>query len=290
MIRSTMIASIILLGLLAWYAQQVTTEVQKSSPRKPVASIKEIHGDVLVRSLDQNTWRHARFNVPLYAGDTVYIGADSRLVYSYLKESATITIPSNSISEVTGTAAVAHQVTRQFYSAATIGDKEGTGQSLRNNRIYVRMQQSPINQTSGSVKASVGEELSAENFFSIERRAQAIRVLEPRGNTVIETSSLPLTMRIILQQPHRPVRIFGYLWKQGQGSAPVWTEVLDRHEFSDIPLAQYGDYVFQAISEDDAFVSPLIPIVVRQATDPSQAIGQAFRTESWDGKQVLVLR
>jgi hypothetical protein len=58
----------------------------------------------------------------------------------------------------------------------------------------------------------------------------------------------------------------------------------------DIPLAQYGDYVFQAISEDDAFVSPLIPIVVRQATDPSQAIGQAFRTESWDGKQVLVLR
>jgi hypothetical protein len=301
MIARVFVCLTILAGLNVWFLFQLIGEVTSTSgSTQPVAVVKEMSGSVLVRPVAQAEWRSMKFNTPLKVGDVVFVGENSKLVYTYRREQGNITIPSNSIFEITTTPTITSKTLRTFYRTSSIGErklKKGERAPLKKSRIYVRMEMAPIrnanpeNPTEDNDKEAdmTGSDASS---FGLERNAKVIRIIEPKGDLNIVASHGPLTLPVRFEKPIEIKKMFGYLWKKDGTARPIWTEVVEGNAFQNVSVPAPGEYVFQAVSEDDEYVSPIIRIVFSQPGKMAQEdiIASQFSPETWQGKQVLVLR
>lgn len=291
----------LLVGINIWFLFQVigmVTPAQGSS--QSVASVLEMHGTVMMRPAAQAEWRPVRFNTMLKVGDVVYVGDESKLVYTYKREKANITMPSNSIFEITRTPSISSKVFRTFYKTKTIGERKlakGEKAKLRKKRIYVRMEQSPSeNKGAQEKKEEKGDNKEQDGggaaAFTFERQAKAIRILEPLGDLNIVSNYGVVSFPVRLEKPAETKKLFGYLWKREGSPRPMWTGVVEGNRFEEVVIPAPGDYVFQVVSEDDEYISPLINVTLSSSQDVNAAdvIGKQFVAEKWEGKRVLVLR
>jgi hypothetical protein len=68
-------------------------------------------------------------------------------------------------------------------------------------------------------------------------------------------TSIPVTFEV----SDRRMQLWGYLWK-GKELEPQWSSVASSG-FPRVPIEKPGNYVFQAMSEDELYASP--PILIR---------------------------
>ncbi|MEY4064559.1 MAG: hypothetical protein RIR26_767, partial [Pseudomonadota bacterium] len=95
-----------------------------------------------------------------------------------------------------------------------------------------------------------------------------------------------------LEKPPTVKKIYGYLWKKEGAARPVWTGLVEGHAFSEVTLPAPGEYVFQAMAEDDEYVSPLIYVTLKNPERESikSIFEKEFALDRFEGKRVLVLR
>ena len=260
-----------------------------------VASVSQMFGRVLVRPFGQSEWRELKFDHPLNAGDVVFVGKSSRLIYSYKKQKAKLTMEENSLGEISKNPVMASKLFRNFYKTKSIGEKKannGESPVLRKNRIYVRMEQAPTTLKTDEDNQKSSEGLEFQAFTKIEREANALRILQPAGDVNVVSEHNQETISVQLEKPAQPTKIFGYLWKKNGGPRPVWTGFLNRNYIFDVLIPESGEFVFQAISEDDEFISPVVILTLKQTKSykAHAEIESDFNVSSWSGKRVLILR
>lgn len=279
-----------------WFLHEL---LQHTTPKpenvNAVATVSQMIGRVLLRPSGQSEWRELKFNHQLSVGDVVLVGKSSKLVYSYRTQKAKVTIEENSLAEISRNPSIASKLFRNFYKTASIGEKKvdnGGRPALRKNRIYVRMEQAPTTlKTDGNnQKSTQGAEQQA--FTKIEREAKALRILQPAGDVQIISGRDRETISIQIEKPAQQIKIFGYLWKKDGGPRPVWTGFLNRNYIFEVEIPESGEFVFQAISEDDEYISPVVLVNLKKdkSYSASAEINSDFNVSAWSGKRVLILR
>lgn len=260
-----------------------------------VASVSKMYGQVMVRPSGLSEWTELKFYHKLTVGDVVFVGKNSSLVYQYDSEKAKVTLNENSIAEITRTPAVASKVFRNFYKTKSIGEKKsGDGEfpALRKNRIYVRMEQAPTTVRSENGEQKSSDESQGQPQVSIEREAKALRILSPVGDVDIISERSQDSISVLVERPSENTKLFGYLWKKDGGPRPIWTAVQNNRYKFEVPIPEPGEFVFQAMSESDDYISPVVLIKLTRKLEykGSLEINQSFDVSSWNGKRVLVLR
>lgn len=291
---------VLTISINIWFLSQLWGKVSVAKGEgTAVAKVKEMSGTVMIRPLTQSEWRPLNFDTGLRVGDMVYVPEKSKLVYTYQREKANITIGSNSLFEVTRTPSISSKIFRTFYKTRSIGERKiekGQSAGLRKNRLYVRMEMSPNvaqnDSTSDPEKQDEDSESGGGAAFKIERVAKPIRILQPVGDMNIVSQHGSVTFPVQLEKPPAVKKIYGYLWKKDGAARPVWTGLVEGHSFSEVTVPAPGEYVFQAMAEDDEYVSPLIYITLRSAVSESykSILDKEFEIEKFEGKRVLVLR
>lgn len=299
MILRLVIGLSVLVGINIWFLLQLFSHVSiPASDAMAVAKVKEMYGKVMVRSAAQVQWREMTYDTELRVGDVVFVGDKSKLVYRYRREKGSVSIPSDSIFEVTKTPMISSKIFRTFYKTSSIGErkvKKGESLALRKRRIYVKMEQAPLRdstETHSSNDAKDSEDESGVASLSVERMAKALRVIEPKGNLTVFSRQVPISFVVRLEKPATVKKIFGYLWAKNGAARPVWSSIIEGNVFENVTVSSPGEYVFQAVTEDDEYVSPLIIVTVVQpaSNDQEKLISEYFSPESMEGKRVLVLR
>lgn len=288
------------IGINVWFLSQLWGKVSVAQINgTAIAKVTEMSGQVMIRPLSQSEWRPLNFNTGLRIGDMVFVGEKSKLVYTYQRERANITIGSNSMFEVTRTPSISSKIFRTFYKTRSIGERKiekGQSLGLRKNRLYVRMEMSPnvAQNDSNSEPDKQDEEGEAGGgaSFKVERVAKPIRILQPVGDLSIVSQFGSVTFPVQLEQPPTVKKIYGYLWKKEGGARPVWSGLVEGHSFSEVNVPAPGEYVFQAMAEDDEFVSPLIHVSLKnqQRENLKSILDKEFDVGKFEGKRVLVLR
>lgn len=295
------ISFLTLIAINVWFLMRLFNMVTpESGATKPVASISEMFGNVLVKNASQSEWRPLRFNNQLRTGDLVFIGQQSKLVFTYIAEKAKVTLNENTLIQITEKPSVLSKMFRNFYKTNSIGEKQlndGERAALRRNRIYVRMERAPAFEENQKEKQSENNsEPNVDNSkvagISVERVAKLIRITEPHGDVKIIADQTSTQFKVKLEQPTQLTKIFGYLWRKNDSPRPVWSGVVEGNVFSKITIPSPGEYIFQAISEEDDYISPTIDITFTKAnvSDFRTLFSKEFRPEKWNRRQVLVLR
>ena len=261
-----------------------------------VAKVSQMSGNVLVKPASQTEWRPLQFNTLLCIGDLVYVSEQSKLVFTYTEEKAKITVGENSLLEVTQKPTLLSKMFRNFYKTPSIGEKKlnsGERAPLRKNRIYVKMEQAPTLEPSANPQANQPPPSNPPNEgFSVERIAKLLRIAEPKGDVKLISSESVAGLFVRLKPTEEKKKIFGYLWRKQSSPRPIWSSITESNLFPEIPLPSHGEFVFQAISEDDEYISPIINITFSkpEGLDFKSVLKKEFNPENWSGKQVLVFK
>lgn len=259
-----------------------------------IASVRKITGNVLIRPLSQTEWRALEYNTILGSGDVVFVGENSSLTYNYTEDSMRVTVGANSMFEVVRSPGISSGMFRTFHATTTVGEdkaKSAEEISLLKNKLYVRMEIAP---NSPQKKQESGGESpeSSDGSLKIERNAKIMRFIEPVSDVKIISADSAAEFDVRFEREGVDFVFFGYLWKKGGSPEPVWTGVGKDGSLFGVTIPEPGDYVFQAMSEDDRFMSSLMNVSFQNPgkKSVSRIISEEFNASDFSGRRVLVLR
>jgi hypothetical protein len=102
----------------------------------------------------------------------------------------------------------------------------------------------------------------------------------------VVAETFPARLDVFVEEIEPAPLLFGYLWKKDVASGPVWNATSLGLEFG-VTIPAEGEYVFQAVSEDDTLIT--LPLRVT-AVSLGNLRGAGLLPEDLSGGQGILLR
>lgn len=230
--------------LLAFLLTALVAEAQNDTPSDAVSS--DMSGDVRMKCGDCASWRSISHPTTFLSGDLIYIGKGAKLNITYPKFKTSVALNESMIFSIDHRPPLFTKMSRNFNGV----NMDPLMQPKFSQAKKENQKQKP--KPDGSFSTDASE-------LVITRPIQRMNFSYPPLDFKIRATKYPATFSAALEKQFQGQAIWGYLWKKGDDQRPIWTG-RSKGQFYEVKVPKRGDYVFQAVTEDDAFASAPITI------------------------------
>jgi hypothetical protein len=234
---------------IPWSNQNVPSP--NSLVKEPIANIGRVSGNVRVKRAHDIDWAIVRRDEKLTADYQIATLANSDATLEFLGSKTKLHIPENTMLDLGSALSDPGNLRRIFYleSSASEGlsqmDKKYATPAFA--RVHWALKRRP------EVAREIGP--AKENDLALLREVKSLTRTAPKGDLNLVVSTFPALVSASFRNPRGTDSVIhGYLWNEETGSDPVW-EGTSSGYFASIPINRKGSYVFQAMSEDDTYIS-----------------------------------
>ncbi|MEN9530591.1 MAG: hypothetical protein RI932_2464 [Pseudomonadota bacterium] len=229
----------------------------------PVYAI-DLEGEARYKRPAWLNWWPLKPGVELQPGDLVYVSDESKVVLYFISQDSIVTLPEGTLFHVGLTVPQMSKLrTSGGVSSEIGGEPEKKVKSpLTEARFSTRVIQNPGIKKAGapdSDPANRPPEVITDEDLKIVRNTRTLNIRYPGPNVEVYASKFPTSIPVTFEVSDRRMQLWGYLWK-GKELEPQWSSVASSG-FPRVPIEKPGNYVFQAMSEDELYASP--PILIR---------------------------
>lgn len=238
-------------------------ETPVSPTDSPVYAI-DVEGEARYKRPSWLNWWPLKSGIELQPGDLVYVEDFSKVVLFFISQDSIVTLPEGSLFHVGLTVPQMSKLrTSGGVSSDVASDAENKGVKDAANvaSFSTRVIQNPAIKKAGETEADAAKaepQVITEDELKIVRNTRTLGVRYPGPNVEIHAKKFPTSIPVTFDVNEKTTRLWGYLWK-GRELEPHWSSVAAAG-FPRVPIEKPGNYVFQAMSEDELYASPAILI------------------------------
>jgi hypothetical protein len=234
---------------IPWSKQSIPSP--NTLAKEPLADIGKVSGNVRVKRAHDIDWGILRRDEKLTADHQIATLANSEATLEFLGSKTKLHIPGNTMLDLGSALSDPGNLRRVFYlestASAGLSEHERKYATPAFARVHWALKRRP------EVAREIGP--AKENDLSLSREIKSLARTAPKGDLNLVVSTFPAVVSASFRNPRgKDLVIHGYLWNEETGSDPVW-EGTSTGYFASIPINRKGSYVFQAMSEDDTYVS-----------------------------------